>query len=351
MTDVWPKPKEIALVLAGAVAKGAFEAGVVDVIAKSGIRVRRIIASSSGALNGVVVAAGVRANELPRAAAVLLKVWTDEADFAHGLHLSLMSVFRGVGLSDQSNLRALLRKYIEPVTTPERAQVELRLVVAPLRGSLGRIGAMPATTFERALDFRDDDFDAADSLEQIFDGVVASAAFPGLFAPVPITVRARDGGDDEDLGPCLDGGVVNNIPIHWAVSGEAGRAIDAIFVVVPAAAVSRARPEVEHGLPLLAHLADMLVQERLYRDLRAAEQINSAIRFLDSLGLERELRQRIVAAFVREDARVLDVIPIRPEEDLRGGAFDGIFSTELRVEHIDAGRRAAEQLFRSRGWE
>src|SRR5215468_7254604 len=54
----------IAVVLAGAVAKGAFEAGAIRALADADVQVLRVIGASSGALNGTVLAASVARREL-----------------------------------------------------------------------------------------------------------------------------------------------------------------------------------------------------------------------------------------------------------------------------------------------
>ncbi len=56
-----PRPRAVAVILAGAVTKGAFEAGALEVIAARGVAVQRIVAASSGAFSAVAYAAGVRA--------------------------------------------------------------------------------------------------------------------------------------------------------------------------------------------------------------------------------------------------------------------------------------------------
>jgi hypothetical protein len=38
----------------------------------------------------------------------------------------------------------------------------------------------------------------------------------------------------------------------------------------------------------------------------------------------------------------IDILQIRPETELPGSAFSGLFDRDLRVQYIEAGRRAAE---------
>jgi hypothetical protein len=47
-------------------------------------------------------------------------------------------------------------------------------------------------------------------------------------------------------------------------------------------------------------------------------------------------------------ARRLDIIQVRPQQELKGNSFSGFFSRDLREEYIEAGRKAAtEALERS----
>src|SRR5262249_11302790 len=149
---------------------------------------------------------------------------------------------------------------IAPSQPVDPAAINLRLIVAALHGCRGTIGARAATTFESMRDFTTDDFASAAGLERVFTAAVASAALPLVFAPVEI----------DGVGPCVDGGAVNNTPMKWALDGPIGDAIDAVVVVSTAVEQRTAAPDLA-GLSLLAgHLANMLVEERLYRDLREA---------------------------------------------------------------------------------
>src|SRR5262245_43411875 len=79
--------KKVALILAGAVARGAFEAGALSVLAASSARVARIVAASSGALNGVAYAAAVRARRERDGAAELIALWRDHAQWEDIIHV------------------------------------------------------------------------------------------------------------------------------------------------------------------------------------------------------------------------------------------------------------------------
>jgi len=51
-----------------------------------------------------------------------------------------------------------------------------------------------------------------------------------------------------------------------------------------------------------------------------------------------------------EDARRMDIIQIRPPEDLHGDAFSSLFDKALREEYLAHGIIAAEEVLRARQW-
>jgi predicted acylesterase/phospholipase RssA len=94
------RPRAIAVVLTGAATKGAFEAGVLDVLAERRLPVTRIVAASSGALNGVAYAAGVRACRERSAAKELVALWETRGGFCDVVRPSLRTILARRGLSD-----------------------------------------------------------------------------------------------------------------------------------------------------------------------------------------------------------------------------------------------------------
>ena len=160
--------KQIAVILAGAVAKGAFAAGVVQQLARTNARVVRIVAASSGALNGLLFAAGIRAGAPTAAADRLVELWSDHAGWAQVFHVSLGDLVRREGVSDDKKLLALIRDNVQPNVSRPGTDIELRLVVAPLHGARGSIAGQPATTFEQVIDFSGAAFDTDAGLEPMF---------------------------------------------------------------------------------------------------------------------------------------------------------------------------------------
>jgi predicted acylesterase/phospholipase RssA len=196
-----------------------------------------------------------------------------------------------------------------------------------LAGQTESLQGRPATTFESTVTFSDGELDAPTTRERIFNSALASAAFPVLFAPV----------DVPGIGACVDGGAVNNTPVRLAIDD---RAISRILVVT-AEPLTMKPPEPLAGVNLLGHLAEILINERVYRDLQAAEKVNGYLRELDALrseGVGAETIQRVKDVF---GWRPVEIIQIRPPASLPGNAFEAFGNADLRREYIEAGRRAA----------
>lgn len=319
-----------AIILAGGVAKGAFEAGALEVLADANLPVSTAIATSSGALNATLYAAGVRAGQTKEAARLGVELWLDEADWRDVFDFTAVGVLSGQALSTSDKLLKMMHRFVDPLANaPALHPVQLRIVVAPLLGVRGQIGAQPATTFEAALAFDAASYATTEERHSIYRAAAASSAFPFVFAPVTV----------EGLGPCYDGGVVNDAPLRLAAECGADRVI--LITPYPLEFDLREPPE---GLKLLPHLADILIHERLYRDLRDAVRVNRALAGLAELHATGVLDAQQLAAVERAlgNPIAIDILQIRPETELPGSAFSGLFDRDLRVQYIEAGRRAAE---------
>ena len=317
-----------ALILAGAVAKGAYEAGVIGVLAERKVPITRIIATSSGALNAVAYAAGIRAGHEEGAAKMLSSAWLDQGSWYDSLHFTPAALLTGKGFSDNRGLLKMLHALVTPCTGPIRNEIDLRIVVAPLHGIVGAIGEIPATTYEAVLRFSGEDFDSPEGLERVFNATAAACAFPGLFAAVEIA----------GLGPCVDGGAVNNTPIRYALEDPS---IDHVIVPVPFPAILPT-PGTLRGAALAEHLLEALINERLYRDLKDADATNRWIAALDALeasgALSSQQIEKIKSILPERQVRITE---IRPEKMLDGNLFSGFLSRDLREKYLEDGRNAA----------
>jgi predicted acylesterase/phospholipase RssA len=333
-----------ALVLGGAAVKGAFEAGALEVIASRGIAVRRIVAASSGALNGAMYAAGVRARREVEAARELVRVWEDEGSLCDVVHPSFRAMLARKGISDQRKLTALLRRHIRPSGATDPAPIELCFILAALHGRQGHIDGEPATTYGRVLGFQGESFDTEDALEKVFVAATASAALPVLFTPV----------DVPGVGPCTDGGLLNNTPILTAFGPDGADALDAVLVLTPTPALLASPPRVHRGVQLLAHELDMVFAEWLFQDLQRATRLNEGLEQLDALAVRRGWSRaqvgEITAALKLERTYVVPVVSIRPLEALPGTLFSGFVNRGERRAYVELGRARATEVLDGLGW-
>jgi predicted acylesterase/phospholipase RssA len=326
-----------ALVLAGAVAKGAFTAGALAVLSDPQTKARlsldftRIAAASSGALNAVYYAAAIRGGTEAFAGQRLTQLWLDDGTLGGAFDFSLHDILGGLGLSTDNKLLALLRRQITP--TEGRQPIDLRIVVTNADGELVSIDGAPATTYEHVVDLAGADFDTTEALERVFVAVAASAALPGVYAPVSIELGGR-------TVRGLDGGLVDDAPLGHAL--ENALSIARAFVVVPYPRVRTEAPVV-HGMGLASHVLDMVLQERLVRDLRRVARVNEVLARLPSLVADAAERAALLEALGWAGRRPVQVVEIRPDQDLPGNSFSGFASLELRRQYVQAGVDAAQR--------
>ena len=332
--------RTVAVILAGAVAKGAFEAGALQVLADADVQVARIVAASSGALNAVTYAAAVRARRERAGAAELVELWRDHATWTEIVHLDWKQMLHREAVSDLTKVRTLLRNSISPTAIPDPAPINLRLVIAPLDGVAGDIGGKPATSYEKMVEFDGAAFDSAASLDDVFTAVLASSSFPLVFAPT----------DVPGLGRCIDGGAVNNAPIGYAIGDALGQSLDAAVVISPTVELLRAPLGEQHGADYVGHLVDMLINERLYRDLRDVEARNAQLRALDAAALAPDAARVARAALGWEGVRPIDIVQIRPLDPLPGSAFSAFRDHDQRAAYLAAGAARAREVLTSLGW-
>jgi NTE family protein len=322
-----------AIVLSGGVAKGAFEAGAIDVFVEHGIKLTQVVGTSSGALNAILLAAAIRAGREREAMPDLLNLWREEASWMRVFHFTVRDALRRRALSDSSKLLHLMRTEIPKVAIAAVNPVRLHLVVTAIDGVPNRLGSERATTFEGVCSFEGHEFDTEPGRERIYAAAAASAAFPVVFRPVEV----------EGIGPCYDGAIVNDTPLKLAIEGGADR----VIVIAPYPAEFKPRP-MAGGIEMITHLVDMLTHERLFRDLLQAEKTNASIERLRSLVIRGDLTNEQVDTILRELAiRPIEVVTIRPPAELEGNAFAGFAERKLREAYLSAGQAAARGVLPS----
>lgn len=296
-----------ALILAGAAGKGPYAAGALTALASdTRFDVRCVIGASSGALNAAVYAAGLRVGEESAAAERLCELWRHRADWFRILrHADRVQVV-------EEGLAAFQNK------APQR-EVALRIVLASLRGERDEKSGL--RRYEHVETFGTADFASPEGIRRIAAACVASAALPLIFPP-------RHLGDQ---GPFWDGGIVNNAPVGIALKVDPR--IDHMIVVTPDADDI----DDQQYFPQLAlgRLLDMLINERLARDLHTAKSFNQELFELDAA--TRETLQR------RHGWKLLEFVEIRPEMALHGGPVSGFLLQSYRDEYLEIGRKTARE--------
>jgi len=335
------------------VAKGAYEAGVLDVIAsRDDIQVTRIVAASAGALNAAYFAYAIRNGTERDGARTLIELWRNHASFSDVFSWQLSTTVDGTGLSSTEKLRELLRSRITSGRISGARPISLRILVSPLDGidpgannALANIDdpadakqeRIARTTHEHVCDFDAHDFDSDATTNVLINAAVASSSFPGAFVPVEVP----------GVGRCIDGGTVNNTPVKWALGGPIGDELDAIFVVAPTVEYNLTSTRDLRGIGLMDHVLTMLIDERLYRDLRETDQVNEQLAALEREITDPDTLKRVKKALGWQTMRQIKVISIRPSEPLEGNAFSGFRHAGYRDQYIDVGRETAKRALAS----
>lgn len=315
-----------AVIVAGAAAKGPFAAGALAELAGSDrFDIAAVVGASSGALNGAVFAAGLRVGRAKEAAELLCKLWAERANIWH--------------IRSYTRRKAIVREALEVFRAdPTTNRTRFHTVVTSLAGRMARYGHVLA---EQPHHFEPDDFRDPARLDFMAEVCVASSAIPFVFAPVWVNGR----------GPYWDGGVVNNAPISLAIHGakpRGSRPTDVNHVIVVSPERSVVRPDT-YGRFALNRLLEILVEERLARDIEAAMSFNGELEDLRAV-LERLANRRVTLEELgpKLDWRPLAFTEIRPyETDLDGNALSGFFDRAERERYLARGRDAARHVLAS----
>lgn len=325
--------KNTAIILAGALAKGAFESGALSVITKNpNINLRTIVAASSGALNATALAAGIASNRVEPAIEALINTWINHGSWYNILEFSLAKIMKRQGFSNSDRLKRLLKLTVERFVVSNPHPIELKIVLTQLSGHMGFINGKPTTTFEAVANFSHLDFYSLKKRGHLYTAACASAAFPGLFAPV----------DVNGFGPCYDGGLVNDTPIKYALESQH---IERIIIISPFPALS-ASPDNFSGIDLASRFGDIVVNERLYRDLVNADKVNHIMKRLNHLKMHKEITEEQYKKIenILDHKREIEIIQIRPKKKLRGNGFSGLFHKDLRESYVEEGIKAAQEI-------
>ncbi len=293
--------ERVAVVVAGAGARGSYEAGVLSVLVP---RLRKAVAgpltfvgTSAGAINAALLAASAHLPPRDQADAVLA-LWHDlsvskvyrspvlgfpglaarfAGQFLHVPGVRLTGLLNTAPLhrtardaTDWKQLRENLDDGCAALAVVTTSGADNRTVVFVDRAGGKRL---PQSDDDRPIDYVAAKIAAAH--------ILASAAIPVLFAPV--RVPAADGGG----GWYLDGGVRLNAPLKPALS--LGAEAVAVVATHPAIDADRARePAAGAGAPdvddTIVRLIDAALVDRMVEDVRTLAKVNALV----SAGAETE---------------------------------------------------------------
>jgi NTE family protein len=322
----------VAIVLAGAVAQGAFAVGVLSYVAEKETRpMRRIAATSSGALTGAVIAAGVATGRFREATKIAMDMWLDHGAWNDVLRLSPADWLHARGASNTSKLSSIvaegIRRVVGDPPGATRQPVELTLVTTSLNGIRGANEPLP--TYECPASFGTAELVDPRRWLEIATAAAASATFPGVFAPTSF------GG-----ARCIDGGAVNNAPISYVLRDSSVKRV--ILITSESTALD---PSSQFGgAHLVGKVAEIIINERVAHDLAVAQKTNARLAAVTKALADTSASPATTQAVL--DAlgwRELDLVPIYPDPPLKGTSFSGFSDKDLRKQYIDAGVRAAKR--------
>lgn len=310
------RPRKSAVILGGAAGKGPFAAGALGVVAKHQreFEIACVVGTSSGALNAAVFAAGLRVGREAEAAADLETLWRDTANVRHIVTMRMRE-------NIVKNALAKFAGYAE--TYP----IKLRIAITTLDGKEVFANRRHYTTHEAIRHFQGTDFVSPQGIDDIARHAIASAAIPFVFPPVRL-----------DGTTYVDGGVVDNAPIAWALRQD--EEIEDLLVITSDPRVT-ARPRFITRLPLSSVL-NVVLHERLTRDLLEAYSFNKELKQLEAMGVDMQRVRRELKW------RQLKIVEIRPPKETPGGFVTGFFCKSQRIDNLDAGRAAAAQALEER---
>jgi len=216
----------VAFVFSGGASLGAIQVGMVQALDEADIRPELIVGTSVGAINGAWLAGGQPVEDLAA-------LWRSlrRSDIFPLRPLVGLRGFLGhrSHLVPSSGLRRLLHRHLT-FDRLEDARIPFSVVAADIHtGEAVRFHDGPAV-----------------------DTILASAALPGVFAPVRIGDRTF-----------IDGGVIDNTPITKAIDAGASE----VWVLSTGYSCALPAPP-KSALGVAMHAVALLVQQRLVLELR-----------------------------------------------------------------------------------
>jgi NTE family protein len=324
------RAQSVALVIAGAGARGAYEIGALSVLVpwlvERGQTPRIVVGTSAGAINAVLIGSMIDLEDPQDAAQQALEVWRKAARTgvfrplllsAPGVGLRYLLRLAGIGdkpvtsLLDPTPLRRTLAQYEHWPQLHENLATGRLDAVALIATATGRHrsevfvehgprGRVPIEDSNRRIAYTPTHLTA--------EHIMASAAIPVAFPPVRLADAEGAAGDWY-----LDGGVRLNAPVKPALDLGADRLV--VVATHPLSQADDAPPLDTRRLDLFGAFATVITStlvDRMVEDVRALDRVN---RLLGAGAVGTPFRQ-IPYLFVGPDHS--DTISVLAESALHG---------------------------------
>jgi NTE family protein len=221
----------IGLVLSGGASLGAIQVGMLHALYEQGVTPDLVVATSVGAVNGAFIASRPPTVATAEALGDVWRTIRRDEVFPPNLVTGLLGFLgRRNSLLPSTGLRRLLERHVQ-FERLEDAAIPLHVIGVDLKSGS-----------ERRLSEGD-----------VIEAVLASAAIPAVFPPVPW-------GDAE----LVDGGVANNTPISHAIELGATK-----IYVLPTGYACHLHSAPRSALGMGLHALTLLIQQRLIMEIDA----------------------------------------------------------------------------------
>lgn len=343
-TEVLPLPDCVALVLQGGGALGSYQAGVIEGLASSGIRIDWVAGISIGAVNAAIFAGNPPERRVERLGAFWDTVTAALPSFPiypndqvrEWVHEWSAGFVMATGVPGFFSPRLVTPMFAAPGTPAAMSFYDS----SPLKATLDALvdwdllNTGPVRLSVGAVDVESGNFRYFDTTDTRIDArhIMASGALPPGLPPIEIDGRLW-----------WDGGLVSNTPLTHVLDHQRGSLL-AFQIDLFAAATERPRT-----------LMDVLAREKEIRFSSRTRQVSDQVMRIRK---DRELARKVLDKLPASMADDPDVIALaaRATEDpvnlvhliyranaWEGGSRDFEFSARTMREHWEAGQQAVAE--------
>lgn len=334
--------KKLAVVLSGGGAKGAYEAGALQIIAQEAAKIHILTGASIGAINAAAFAVEYeRSRDLVKAAAYVRQAWLEiEPLFQLSIWYVLRQMiharftkgsFRNIpAITANEQIIATINQYLPDIRISELTAIDLHINATNL--NTGK-----TETFNRKHD------------ASLREAVLASSCIPLLFAT-----------RQYNQSYYIDGGLFNNTPLRDAIVAGA---TDIIVVELKPADTQCYLETIqddrgyESAWHVGARLMELVLDTIMYEDVKHARQLNkiiAVIRRLESLGDDSPALQQLKDAIRYErNGRVkkeINICEIAPNDRLEPPGTLGFHNRQAILDIMKQGEADAKEQLVKQQW-